>query len=172
MQRICIFGSVHSGLSFSFENLAVAEGIKCPSYDEPTANATEKKGKLSRLDQVAQAVWIMKATQDALSAAQMAWCTATYDGAGEAKRGALDTLCAAFSHLHANATLLAAVIDREFMIGETYCPSFGDIAKANNISKTVTVRLGVKVQKAALALGKSATAKLHATYKSHGWLPR
>jgi len=107
-----------------------------------------------------------------LSAAQMAWCTATYDGAGEAKRGALDTLCAAFSHLHANATLLAAVIDREFMIGETYCPSFGDIAKANNISKTVTVRLGVKVQKAALALGKSATAKLHATYKSHGWLPR
>jgi len=171
VRKVCLFGSVHNGLQFAFESLAVAESIKTPGYDEPTANATEKKSKLSRLDSVTQAVWVMKSTKESLTASEMAWATATYDGAGEAKRQAIDALADEYSTLSKSRELLIAVLDREFIIGETYCPSFATVAKDHGVSKSYAGAVGLRIQRAMRSLGNVAVTKLHEAYKNQGWLP-
>ncbi|WP_416052794.1 hypothetical protein [Cupriavidus basilensis] len=169
VRKVCLFANVHRALQFAFEVAATREAIKTPSYDEPTAGGTGEK--VARNDLVGQAAFVMQATRQALTPDLLAHVTCTHDGAGEARRAALATLCAEHAHIHKNAGLLRACWGREYEFGETWCESLPAIAIANGCGQTTAETVARKVRRATVELERYATQALHAAFVAKGWIP-
>ena len=166
-----LFYNVHKALETAFNVQATAGSIKCAAYEVPTAAATIKDKKTLQ-DRHTESVWILEVAKGALTALEWAWVTCTYDGAGQARDDALQSICDAYASLHGNAKLLAGCVRREFIFGESYCPSYARVAKDAGCSKEPAVRVGGRVEKAMRELGRQTSDKLNAAFAAKGWVPR
>lgn len=169
VRGVRLFGSVSTALETTFNTLAAAGSIKCPAYEPPTANDTGKV-KISAQDRMTQAVWIMDAAKSSLKAPAMALATCTYDGSGERRSEAVSVLAAHFERLHANAKLLRAVIEREIVFGNTYCPPLRQVAQEVGVSQTTVETVARRVQQAFAVLGVELERRLRAEFGRRGWV--
>jgi hypothetical protein len=214
VRRMAVFTSVHRALESIFETLALIDAIKVPGYSESVARSTVVD-KVEWSDRVTEAAWAMQAIDSTLTAIERAaivaryhrdpgtlrryegrrWSAAKADDADQKHAHALALLKLHLTHMHAKSELLEAVIDREFVFGESYMPTTEQIAEdmrgpttqrignvhkpanreigdAHGVSHMAVSRLAQKVARAVRSLEVRAHAALKERFAELGFVPR
>ena len=163
-----LFKAIDQALEKVFETLSMP-GIKVATYGVPTA-ASSSTDRLSNSERLTEAVWIMGVIDTTLNAVERAYVTAAYDGRGQERNAALDTLMHAHAALSKNPELIREVFVREFDFGETYSRSLRNIAKQFGISHHTVDRLAKRVQAEVERINRSVEAKLRPRFEERNWL--
>lgn len=191
VQRVPVFASVHRALESIFETLALMDAIKVPGYSESVARSTVVD-KVEWSDRVTDAAWAMQALDSTLSAIERAaivaryhrdpgtlrryegrrWSAAKADDGDQKHAHALALLKLHLSHLHAKGDLLEAVIEREFVHGESYMETTRQIGERLSVGKSSVDRLAQKVARATHSLEVTAHAALKERFAELGFVPR
>jgi hypothetical protein len=191
VRRMAVFTSVHRALESIFETLALIDAIKVPGYSESVARSTVVD-KVEWSDRVTDAAWAMQALDSTLSAIERAavvaryhrdpgtlrryegrrWSAAKADDADQKHAHALALLKLHLTHLHAKGDLLEAVIEREFVHGESYMETTRQIGERLSVGKSSVDRLAQKVTRAVHSLEVTAHAALKERFAELGFVPR
>jgi hypothetical protein len=191
VRRIQPFADVHRALESIFETLALIEAVKVPGYSESVARSTVVD-KVEWTDRVTDAAWAMQALDSTLTAIERAaivaryhrdpgtlrryegsrWSAAKADDADQKHAHALALLKLHLTHQHAKGDLLEAVIEREFVHGESYMETTRQIGDRLGVSAMAVSRLAQKVERAVRALEVRAHAALKERFAELGFVPR
>lgn len=163
-----LFKSIDQAFQKTYDALA-SSGVKVASYGIQTASSSSTD-KLSRMDRIAEATWVLETARKALTDAQLACVTCTYDGIDEARADAINTLSAQHADVHANPDLVREVFIREFDFGETYSKSLREIAAACGTSYGSVFRAGNKVKAIVKSIRRDIDAALRPEFETRGWL--
>lgn len=163
-----LFSTVDKAIESTFDTLAMSGAIKCPGYDVPTAGST-RTDKISTGERFQQAGWILGVARRAVKPCESAWLTLTYDGPGEAREQALDCLTAHFSNAARNQPMLRAVIAREFIFGNTYCPPLVRVAKDTGAAVRAAEDCVKRIRPLLAELGKETNAAILKAFKNAGY---
>jgi hypothetical protein len=191
VRRVQPFASVHRALESIFETLALIEAVKVPGYSESVARSTVVD-KVEWSDRITDAAWAMQALDSTLSAIERAaivaryhrdpgtlrryegrrWSAAKAGDADQKHAHALALLKLHLTHLHAKGDLLEAVIEREFVHGESYMETTRQIGERLSVGKSSVDRLAQKVARAVHSLEVTAHAALKERFGELGFVPR
>jgi hypothetical protein len=190
VQRVAVFASVHRALESVFETIALASAVKVPGYSESVARSTVTE-KRDWTDRITDAAWAMQAIDSTLSAIERAaviaryhrdpgtlrkyegrrWSAEKADDADQKHAHALALIKFHLTHMHANAALLEAVIEREFTFGEAYMETTRQIGDRLGVSAMAVSRLAQKVARAVHALEVRAHQALKERFAELGFVP-
>jgi hypothetical protein len=167
-ERVPLFRDLEGALSFAYTWRARL-CVKTASYGEYTA----PDGSvliLSMHEKKAQAEHIHDVIASHLSADQRALLDATHGG--DDRHDAIERLVCRFEDANRNRTMLRMVLMREFIFGETYCPSQGRIARECGVNQATVSRIAARITQEIAALRQATHEKLRPALERRGLIPR
>jgi hypothetical protein len=160
--------SLQTILASAFNTLATRGSIRASGYAVPTSACTSID-RLSSGDRILAALWVTRTVEKTLDAVSRAFITAKYTGPSKERDSALDVLTAAILTARVNPELMRAVVEREFIVGETYCPSTVKLGKDHGTSHVTAWKYAERVRLAIIEIGNNAYSMLKPAFESKGY---
>jgi hypothetical protein len=165
-----MFRSMEAALSFAYTWRA-RPGVKIGQIGEYTGPDGAAL-LLSVHEKKAQAQYVHDVIESHLSLDQRALLDATYGGERGERHAGVERLVRLLEGAHRNRSVVRALIAREFVFGEKYCPCLNRIAREFGIHPQTVTRTAAKVTPAIADLRTSAHEKLRPAFERRAWIPR
>lgn len=165
-----LFRSLESALSFAYTWRA-RPGVKIGQigeYTGPDGSAL----LLSVGEKKVQAEAIHEVFKTHLSIDQRALLDAEHGGERGERHAGVERLVCLYEGMNRNRTLVRLLIAREMIVGESYAPSFGYVAKHSGVNTSTAWRAAERIAPEIAELRKATHAKLRPAFERRGWLAR
>jgi hypothetical protein len=169
MQRLSLFGSMESCLSFAYLWRA-CPGVKIGEIKEFTG-ADSSGTMLSVNERKAQAGSILAVVADLLTLNQQAVLDASFGGEHGERHAAIERLVCALGDANKNRTLIRMLLMREFVFGQRYCPSQNAVARECGVSTYTASVVACKIAPAVAMLRDTAMETLRPAFERRMWVP-
>jgi hypothetical protein len=127
---------------------------------------------LSIHEKKAQAQFILDVVESHLSLDQRAVLDATYGGERGERPAAIDRLLPQFEHVNRNRALVRFLLMRDFLFGESYCPSQNQVARKCGVNAMAASRAAARIAPVIAKLREATHAKLRPAFERRGWIGR
>lgn len=163
-----LFKSIDQALTKVYE-VRAASGVKTATYGIQTASSSVTD-KVTTMDRVAEAAWVMSVVEAALSEVERAVVTCKYDGLGTDRENALDVLTLNNADIARNPDLVRELFIREIDFGETYSKSLPLIAQATDTSLRTVERAAQRTRSRIVDIRRRVDRSLSEAFASRGWI--
>lgn len=168
--RVPMFRDMDAALSFAYTWRA-RPGVKVGQVGEYTGPDGAPL-LLTVHEKKAQSHFILDVVESHLSLDQRAVLDATYGGERGERPAAIDRLLPKFEHVNRNRALVRFLLMRDFLFGESYCPSQQQVAKECGVNQSTASRAAAQITPAIMALRESTHEKLRPAFERRGWIGR
>jgi hypothetical protein len=163
-----LFRDMEGALSFAYTwgaRLCV-KTAKLGEYTAPEGGVI----MLSMHEKKVQAQHILDVIESHLAADQRAILEATYGG--DARHTAIERLTCRYEYAHRQRGMIRMILMREFVFGEPYMPSQGQIARECGVNQATVSRIAARIAPEIADLRTAAHDKLRPALERRGWIPR
>lgn len=168
--RVPMFRDMDAALLFAYTWRA-RPGVKVGQVGEYTGPDGAPL-LLSIHEKKTQAQFILDVIDSHLSLDQRAVLDATYGGERGERPAAIDRLLSQFEHVNRNRALVRFLLMRDFLFGESYCPSQNQVARECGVNAMAASRAAARIAPEIAKLRESTHEKLRPAFERRGWIGR
>ena len=168
--RVPMFRSIEAALLFAYTWRA-RPGVKAATYGEFTGPDGAEL-LLTVHEKKTQAQYVHYVLESHLSLDQRALLDATHGGEYGERYAAIERLLCQFEGVHRNRMLIRMLLMREFIFGESYCPSQNRIARECGVNAMAASRAAAVLTPEIIKLRERTHEKLRPAFERRGWIAR